>query len=266
MEGARSVSDAEHGGRLRLSRRALLRLGLGGLVGLPLLRATRALAFGKTSELVFALLDHGEGSDPRPTALRRLAWEVISRTSIEAELTAVTLAPDSPKLFYHPLTVLAGADGFKLPDAAGIANLRRFLTYGGMLLIDSSEGGDGSPFDQSVRALMQAVLPDHHFEQVPRDHVIYKSFYLLDDPTGRVLRKPYLEGIQIDGRFAVVYSENDLLGAFARDDLGMWRFDVEPQQRENAFRLGVNLVMYATCLDYKDDQVHLPFILRRRKS
>ena len=31
-----------------------------------------------------------------------------------------------------------------------------------------------------------------------------------------------------------------------------------------AIRLGVNLAMYALCLDYKDDQVHAPFIMRRR--
>ena len=44
-------------------------------------------------------------------------------------------------------------------------------------------------------------------------------------------------------------------------------FPVEPggeAQRETAFRLGVNLAMYALCTDYKDDAVHLPFILRRR--
>ena len=64
----------------------------------------------------------------------------------------------------------------------------------------------------------------------------------------------------------MVYSQNDLLGAWARDDLGMWEYEVEPRQRENTFRFGVNLVMYAMCLDYKDDQVHLPFILKRRKS
>ncbi len=28
---------------------------------------------------------------------------------------------------------------------------------------------------------------------------------------------------------------------------------------------GVNLVMYALCLDYKEDQVHIPFILQRRR-
>jgi hypothetical protein len=29
-------------------------------------------------------------------------------------------------------------------------------------------------------------------------------------------------------------------------------------------RLGVNVAMYALCTDYKDDAVHLPFILKRR--
>jgi hypothetical protein len=30
-------------------------------------------------------------------------------------------------------------------------------------------------------------------------------------------------------------------------------------------RLGLNWVMYVLCLDYKEDQVHLPFILQRRR-
>jgi len=36
------------------------------------------------------------------------------------------------------------------------------------------------------------------------------------------------------------------------------------RQREQAIRLSVNIVLYALCLDYKDDQVHAPFIMRRR--
>ena len=37
------------------------------------------------------------------------------------------------------------------------------------------------------------------------------------------------------------------------------------RQREMAFRLGINLMMYAMCLDYKEDQVHIPFILKKRR-
>ncbi len=36
-------------------------------------------------------------------------------------------------------------------------------------------------------------------------------------------------------------------------------------QREKSIRLGVNVAMYALCLDYKEDQVHIPFIMKRRR-
>ena len=36
-------------------------------------------------------------------------------------------------------------------------------------------------------------------------------------------------------------------------------------QRERAIRFGVNLMMYALCTDYKADQVHIPFLLKRRR-
>jgi hypothetical protein len=44
-------------------------------------------------------------------------------------------------------------------------------------------------------------------------------------------------------------------------------FEVEPRgeaQRERAVRLAVNLAMYVLCSNYKDDQVHAPFLMRRR--
>ena len=98
--------------------------------------------------------------------------------------------------------------------------------------------------------------------------MLYKTFYLLDHQGGRQIVQPYLEGAPVGNRLAVIYSQNDLGGAWSRDDRGQWELDVVPggeAQRETAFRLGVNLAMYATCLDYKDDQVHLPFILKRRR-
>ncbi len=252
-----------------MRRREFLRLALGSAAALALPggAARTALAMtARANNMIFALVDHGPGANPRPTALRRMAWELTRRTSIAAELESVLIRPEDPRLFYHPFLVLAGEDGFPLPGDAGLSNLRRHLTYGGMLLVDSTEGGEGSPFDRSVRSLLEKVLPGRPLRPIPRDHVIYKSFYLLDGPSGRIIRQPYLAGVQIDDRFGVIYSLNDLLGAWARDDLGMWELEVEQRQREMAFRLGVNLAMYSMCLDYKDDQVHIPFILKRRRS
>ena len=112
------------------------------------------------------------------------------------------------------------------------------------------------------------MLPQSELTPVPQEHVIYKTFYLLDHPTGRVQASPVLEMARVGKRAAVVYSRNDMAGAWSRDDRGDWEFDVTPggeAQREYAIRTGVNLAMYALCLDYKDDAVHLKYILGRRR-
>ena len=77
-----------------------------------------------------------------------------------------------------------------------------------------------------------------------------------------------MEAVHRDNRMVVAYMQNDLGGAWSRDNFGNYEFPCEPdgeRQRELSFRIGVNLVMYALCLDYKTDQVHVPFIMRRRR-
>ena len=68
--------------------------------------------------------------------------------------------------------------------------------------------------------------------------------------------------------FAVIRGDHDLGGAWARDNLGNWEFEAVPggpTQRESAIRLGVNVVLYALLLDYKDEQAHVDYLLRRRR-
>lgn len=230
--------------------------------------APNLIGAAETSDLTIGRLDLGGASNPRPTSLRRLLWEVTQRTSIEVNLDAESVSPDSKALFRHPLLIWSGSGAFRALKEDAVRRLRRHLTYGGMLLIDSADADPGGPFDVSVRRTMRRVLPRTEFEKIPNDHVIYKSFYLVDYQAGRTLRVPYIEGIMVDKRYAVVYCQNDLGGAWARDAFGRWEYEVTPggeRQREMAFRLGINLVMYALCLDYKDDLVHTPFILKRRR-
>jgi hypothetical protein len=231
-----------------------------------LLWSRLGLAFGDSSKLVFGQLRHGGRWDPRPHALRRLAFEIMDRTSIEAVPQAHPLDADDPQIFHYPFLYLASEGALPAFSDKQVTTLRRHLTYGGFLLADAADGSDA--FDRSLREQVGRVLPGTTFQRVPPGHVLYKSFYLIDHAGGRQIVAPYLEAVSLQGRLAVVYSRNDLGGAWARDDRGDWEFEVVPggeNQRETAFRLGVNLAMYATCLDYKDDQVHLPFILKRRR-
>lgn len=225
-------------------------------------------ALAEDADVVLAQLETGGQFNPRPDALRRLLWEVTQRTSIEASLEVTAIRAEDPKLFYHPLLYWSGRGAVPPFSDAAVRALRRYLTYGGTILVDSADEEVGGAFDQSVRREMGRILPRIEFDRVPTDHVVYKSFFLVDHQAGRVLRAPYLEAIAIEKRYAVIYSQNDLAGAWARDSFGRWEFDVSPggeRQREMAFRLGINVVMYALCLDYKEDLVHIPFILKRRR-
>lgn len=254
---------------MALSRRSFFGLGL-GMAGSAWLLARRALAIGPGARFRFGHLMLGESWNPRPSALRRMSWEIEKRTSIEVALDASMVTLDSAKLHETPFLYLAGDREFAVPGEPQVEALRRFLTFGGFLLVDSAEGSTDGAFDHSVRRLLEAVFPPpaQGLELVPADHVAYRSFYLLDRPVGRLAISPVMEGILRDGRLMVAYVQNDLGGAFARDNFGNYEYQCVPggeRQRQLAFRMIVNLVMYALCLDYKSDQVHVPFIMRRRR-
>jgi hypothetical protein len=255
-----------------VSRRTLLRAGAAALVAATLSGRAQppAWALGKSSKFRFGHLQVGGNSNPRPNALRRLLWEIEKRTSIEVELESPLVTPTADTLHETPVLYLAGDREFALPSKEGIEALRRFLTFGGFLIIDSAEGSTDGAFDQSVRQLVEAIFPPPQsaLDVVSPDHVVYKSFYLLDRPLGRLAISPMMEAVIRDERMVVAYVQNDLGGAWSRDNFGNYEFPCEPdgeRQRELSFRIGVNLVMYALCLDYKTDQVHVPFIMRRRR-
>ena len=262
---------------MAFTRRGLLARGIAAAAAAML--PGRAIADRKAtasapggSKFRFAQLQLGTAAswNPRPGALRRLGWELQKRTSIECDLEPVIVTPTSENLFETPFLYLAGEREIELPSPAGIEALRRFLTFGGFLVIDSAEGTSDGAFDGSVRKLMAAIFPPpaKGLEVVAPDHVIYKSFYLLDKPLGRLAISSAMEAVVSDGRIVAVYISNDMGGAWARDDFGNYDFQCEPggeRQRELSFRMGVNIVMYALCLDYKADQVHVPFIMTRRR-
>ena len=226
-----------------------------------------AFALGESSHVEIRGASIRGLDEPRETARRRIAWEVRKRTSIETRLRPRRARLDDPTLFETPLLYLAGDRAFDPLEEAEVVGLRRFLELGGFLLLDDSTGGASDGFDRSVRRLLRRALPRDPLRPIPTDHTVFRSFYLITRPVGRVRGEGTLEGIVRGDRLAVVYSRHDLGGAWARDDLGTWTHPVVPggdRQREQAIRLGVNLVMYALCLDYKDDQVHAPYLMRRR--
>ena len=240
------------------------------LVCVCLMTPTReAGADDERPDFGFALLRYDGGNwDPRPHGLPRLAWEIRKRTSIAVTMQTATADPTSDRIFDHPLLVWQGDSAFPPLPAQAVQNIRQHLMMGGTLLVDVSDGQVDGPFHRSVLRELRQIFPERPPARVSPEHVLYKAFYLLDRHGGRVSSRSYLTGINLEDRLAVIITTNDLAGAISRDEFGEWEFDVEGggnTTREMTFRLGINLVMYTLCLDYKEDQVHIPFILERRR-
>lgn len=244
------------------SRRSLL-------ASIPALAvARRAHAFGDGSRFIPVMAQHAGKWDRRASGLRRLAAELQRRTSVEGTPDARPMPLTSNRLFDFPFLYFGGEGSFAPLASAEVENLRRYLVYGGFLLADANDGSDGTGFDVSFRREMARILPESPLSPLPSTHVVFKSFFLLDSAPGRFFNKPQLGASFLGKRAAVLYSQNDLLGAFNHAEGGDFEFEVTPggeSQRELAFRLGINIAMYSMCLDYKDDAVHLPLILKKRR-
>src|SRR3954465_880864 len=134
------------------TRRTLLGLGLA-------LAARRALALGEAARRTFAQVRHAGRWDPRPDGLSRLAWEISKRTSIETSPVVKSIGLADPALFRFPFSVLSSDQAFPAPAENEIAELRRYLSYGGFLLIDDASATRGGSFEQSARQLVSRIVP-----------------------------------------------------------------------------------------------------------
>ncbi len=184
-------------------------------------------------------------------------------------------------LIYWPISANA-----PMPSPQAVSRIDAYMRAGGTVLFDTRDqfSSLGTNADTSPNAeRLQAILADLDIpplEPVPTDNVLTKSFYLLSNFPGRYNGSPlWIEaqpdnGSQPTGRPArsgdgvspIMITGNDFAGAWAIDGNGMPLLPTVPpdeQQRELAFRSGVNIMMYMLTGNYKADQVHIPALLER---
>jgi len=281
-------------GRLSLMRRGsstaaiALALLLIAPQGLHAQETSDQLALRASSEVVLGHVMTGDAQVDRVAAagLKGLGEMLYRRTSVEPGAPmAVNLETDDLAVFsflYWPVTPDQPA-----PSPGAYLKLNRFLRTGGMILFDTRDAdvagfGAASPAGRKLQALA-APLDVPPLEPIPEDHVLTRTFYLLQDFPGRyqgrgiwveasVAGAEQAEGMPFrnlnDGVTPVVIGGNDWASAWAVDDRGLPMFPVGrgfagERQREIAYRFGVNLVMHVLTGNYKSDQVHVPALLER---
>ncbi|MBI5622860.1 MAG: DUF4159 domain-containing protein [Elusimicrobia bacterium] len=252
--------------------RARLRTGAAAACLLALLPAAPASAQENAphgDRFVWSQLKLGPDWDPYPE-VHKDALELFGRvTSVLVWPERRVLAPEDELLFESPLVVLAGLGAPPDLTERQLRNLRSFVSGGGILWIEDVSGAAASPFDRWVRRrFLPELLPEAELAPLPSDHVVYKTFFFLRGPAGRASVRPALEAVLWDGRAAVLYSRNDILGAWAKDGLGRPLFACVPggeAQRHQSRKLTLNILMYGLTGSYKADAVHQPFLLQKMR-
>ena len=284
------IASLAVGGRLR-GPRADVALAL--MLALALAPKAQAqspedFAIQATSEVVLAHVLTGDPQVDEVTAagLSGLSQTLFRRTSIEpAAPMGVNIETDELAFFpflYWPVT----ADQ-PLPSRDADGKLNRYLRSGGMILFDTRDAdtarfGSGSPEGARLQAIARSLdIPP--LAPIPPDHVLTRTFYLLQDFPGRHASRDVwveaapVDAVQIDGMpfrnlndgvTPVVIGGNDWARAWAVTATGAPMFPVGrgaagERQREIALRFGVNLIMHVLTGNYKSDQVHVPDLLDR---
>ncbi|MCB1423617.1 MAG: DUF4159 domain-containing protein [Nitratireductor sp.] len=207
---------------------------------------------------------------------------VSSRTALEpGDPVGVDVSTD--ELSFYPFLYWAVDPAAPAPEEETMARVDAYMKQGGTVLFDTRDQisgvlNSGSGGNQKLREIL-ATLDIPPLEPVPSDHVLTKAFFLLDSFPGRYQggdlwveqigtadeneTRPARAG---DGVSTIMITSNDFAGAWAIDEQNRSLMPITPPvpgQREYAFRVGVNIVMYTMTGNYKADQVHVPALLER---
>jgi len=266
----------------------------GSILGVPAFAADPAGdEFAKKAtvetKLAYVITGDAEVDSVSKSGLAGLTLFLAQRTALEAG-EPIGLDLNRDELAFFPLIYWPIVPNAPKPSAQTLARVDAYMKQGGTVLFDTRDavmappgpGGETrSPGMVALRAIL-ASLDIPELEPVPKDHVLTKTFFLLRDFPGRFNSgQLWVEAIPAadenddeskrparggDGVSSIIITSNDLAGAWATRPDGQPMLPLvpgEPNQRQFAFRAGVNIVMYTLTGNYKADQVHVPALLER---
>jgi hypothetical protein len=230
-----------------------------------------------SSRLAYVETGDKDIDDTSKAGLSGLTLFMSERTSAELDAPhAVNIERD--EIVFYPLLYWPVDEAAEPLSENARAKISAYLNNGGMIFFDTRDGGldiSSRSGNEALQRLLTGIdLPP--LEPVADNHVLSRTFYLLDQFPGRYEGpRPWVESAlgeaatdpgTADGVSSIVIGANDYAAAWALDERGQPLHALVPgsdRQREFAFRTGVNIVMYALTGNYKADQVHVPAILER---
>lgn len=211
--------------------------------------------------LQIAQLKHTGGWDTAPKALRNMLIAMNETAGLAAATKPRELTPADPNLPNYQIAYMHGRHKFDLtrPERERV---KEYLLNGGVLFADAC--CSAVPFDKSFREQMAALFPDKPLTRIPVDHELFSTKIGNDlrqvrrrgtdssggrgVAAGAVLQgEPVLEGIEIDGRYVVIYSKFDISCALERQTA----IACEGYTADDATKLAVNIILYSLSQELK---------------
>ncbi len=192
--------------------------------------------------VMVARLKYGGGGDwyNDRSIIPNLMQEVNKRTAVKALEKETIVELTDPELFQHPFLFMTGHGNIKFSQEE-VQRLRHYLSHGGFLYADDDYG-----MDKAFRREVKRVFPEKELVELPFNHPIYHIFY--DFPSGppkiheHDAKPPQGFGLFHQGRLVLFYTyESNISDGWADPEVHR----DPPQVREQAFRMGVNIIIYA---------------------
>jgi hypothetical protein len=164
--------------------------------------------------------------------------DVAAQTNLKVNKKFCPVRLDAEAVFDFPFCVMSGHENFSLTQKER-EQLRKFLTGGGFLL--ASPGCSDGQWDKSFRQEIKICFPDLPLQKIPMTHPIFSVVNPISELKEKHGRSVSLEGLEINGRLALVYSTeglNDVEHASGCCCCG-------GNEIENPARVNVNIFTYA---------------------
>ncbi len=240
------MGDAGEGAGM--TRAEFLRLMTGGLAGALLGASPRAARAAPVYDFWFTRLRYDSGDwdvDQRMPA--NLITSLIDYTQLRVDPKEHVLALSDPRVLAAPFCYLAGHKLVEF-NPAERRNFERYVRNGGFVFVDDCNHDIDGLFAKSFEAQMASIFGAKAMKKLPNHHPLYRSFFTFDGPPatgfelngwGDDLVHEYLQGIEINGRLGVLYSNKDY-GC-------EWDYDWRNKRflAEDNTKFAVNIVMYA---------------------
>lgn len=227
----------------------------------PKIASNKDLNRVERSLLEIAKIRHSGGWDTAPQALKNLLTALNETAGGIAAVRPQNLVLTDENLFQYPLVYMHGRSRFDLSGPER-EQLKLYLSRGGVLFADACCGA--RPFDKSFRELMEQLYPDRRLDRIPVSHELFSDRIGHDlkrvrrrgaepgEANGPLLSEvregePFLEGIEVDGRYVVIYSKYDISCALERQSSASCPGYVP----EDAVRIATNIVLYSLLQDVR---------------